>query len=340
MKRWLYVITLFTVLMVFAAGHVSAAPFYQGKVLRITVGFSAGGGFDLWARLVARHLGKQIPGNPTVIVENITGAGGLIQTNQLYKATKPDGLIVGYLNGGLILGQMMSQPGYDFDPQKFIYVGAAGKDNEVFVLSKKSGITSAEKWRTSPTPVKLGGMAPGNTVDNVNRAMKDVLGFPTQLVSGYKGTADIRLATESGEIAGANVPWDTSQTSWKRSIESGDLVIVIQCVKNPLKEIPKVPRMIDFAKTQEQKTMIEVIVHSANEFSRPFVLTPGTPQDRVEILRKAFADTMKDKEFLAEAAKMQVTVDPSSGEELTAAVSGAAKLDQSTLAKLKDILFR
>jgi len=273
-------------------------------------------------------------------VENITGAGGLIQTNQTYKATKPDGLTIGYLNGGLILGQMMSQPGYDFDPQKFIYVGAAGKDNEVFVLSKKSGITSAEKWRTSPTPVKLGGMAPGNTVDNVNRIIKDVLGFPTQLISGYKGTADIRIATESGEIAGSNVPWDSSQTSWKRSIESGDIVLVIQCAKNPLKDIPKVPRIIDFAKTEEQKTMIDVIVHSANEFSRPFVLTPGTPKDRVEILRKAFADTMKDKEFLAEAAKMQVTVDPLSGEELTAAVSSASKLDQSTLAKLKDILFK
>src|SRR5512136_3269841 len=125
MKRSFFVMAVFTAVLLFAATNLCAAPFYEGKTLRVTVGFSAGGGFDLWARVVARHLGKHIPGNPTVIVENVTGAGGLIQTNQLFKATKPDGLTLGHVNGGLILGQMMGQPGYDFDSTKFIYIGAA-----------------------------------------------------------------------------------------------------------------------------------------------------------------------------------------------------------------------
>ena len=174
MKRWVPVTIMLAVLMLFTAANLDAAPFYEGKVVRITVGFSAGGGFDLWARLVARHLGRNIPGNPTVIVENITGAGGLIQTNKLFKATKPDGLTIGHINGGLILSQMLGQPGYDFDSQKFIYIGAANKENNVFVFGKKSGITSVDKWQTSPVPVKVGGLVPGNFIDNCDRVMKDV----------------------------------------------------------------------------------------------------------------------------------------------------------------------
>ena len=340
MKRWIPVISVLAVLMLFAAANLYAAPFYEGKIVRVTVGFSAGGGFDLWARVVARHLGRNIPGNPTVIVENITGAGGLIQTNKLFKATKPDGLTIGHINGGLILGQMLGQPGYDFDSQKFIYIGAANKENTVFVFGKKSGITSADKWRTSSVPVKVGGLVPGNFIDNCDRVMKDVLGFPTQIITGYKGTADILIATESGELAGGPASWDGVKTNRKRAIEAGDMIVVLQCVPKPLKELPNVPKMIDFAKTEEQKKFVQIVIHYANDYSRPFAVPPGTPKDRVEILRKAFQETMKDKEFLAEIDKMQLTLDPTTGEELTAAVAGSAKLDQATKAKLKDILFK
>jgi len=340
MKRWVSVISVFAILMLFTAGNLCAASFYEGKVVRVTVGFSPGGGFDLWARLVARHLGKNIPGNPTVIVENMTGAGGLIQTNNLFKAAKPDGLTIGHINGGLILSQMMGQPGYDFDSQKFIYIGAANKENIVLVFSKKSGITSVDKWRTSPMPVKIGGLVPGNFVDNCGRVAKEILGFPTQIISGYKGTADILIATESGELAGASPSWDSVKTTRKRALDAGDMVVVLQGTAKPLKELPNVPRMIDFAKTDAQKKLVQVVIHDANDYSRPFALPPGTPQDRVEILRKAFQDTMKDKEFLAEVDKMKLTHDPTTGEELATAVAGSAKLDEATKAKLKDILFK
>ena len=341
MKRWISVITVAGVLMLFAAANnLCAASFYEGKVVRVTVGFSAGGGFDLWARLIARHLGKNIPGHPTVIVENMTGAGGLIQTNNLFKATKPDGLTIGHINGGLILSQMLGQPGYDFNSQKFIYIGAANKENTVFVFGKKSGVTSVDKWQTSPVPVKVGGLVTGNFIDNCDRVMKTVLGFPTQIITGYKGTADILIATESGELAGGAASWDGVKTNRRRAIEAGDMFIVIQCVPKPLKEIPNVPKTIDFAKTQEQKKFVQILIHDANDYSRPFAVPPGTPRDRVEILRDAFRQTMKDQEFLAEIDKMQLTLDPTTGEELTAAVAGSSKLDQDTLAKLRDILFK
>ncbi|HVN25475.1 MAG TPA: tripartite tricarboxylate transporter substrate-binding protein [Syntrophorhabdales bacterium] len=340
MKRLMVLVAAVVLLGFVCATSDAAAPFYQGKTLRVTVGFSAGGGFDLWARVVARHLGKHIPGNPTVIVENITGAGGLIQVNQLFKATKPDGLTLGHINGGLILGQMMDQPGYDFDPNKFIYIGAANKENAVFVFGKKSGITSAEKWRTSPTPVKIGGLVPGNFVDNMDRLMKDVLGFPTQIITGYKGTADILIATDSGELAGGPPSWDNVKTNRKRALEVGDMIVVIQCTAKPLKELPNVPKIVDFAKTDEQKKLVQIAAVYANDYSRPFAVPPGTPKERVDILRKAFQETMKDAEFLAEVEKMQMTLDYTSGEDMANAVVNSAKIDAATKAKLKDILFK
>jgi tripartite-type tricarboxylate transporter receptor subunit TctC len=340
MKRVLAILIVLACFLLFASMGITAPEFYEGKTVRLSVGFSAGGGFDLWARVVSRHLGKHIPGNPTVVVENITGAGGLIQMNQLFKATKPDGLTIGHINGGLILSQMMGQPGYDFDSTKFIYIGAANKENAIFVFSKKSGITSAEKWRASPTPVKIGGLVPGNFVDNMDRVAKEVLGFPTQIVTGYKGTADILIAMDSGELAGGPPSWDGVKTSRKNALETGDVVVVLQGTAKPLKELPKVPRLIEYAKTEEQKKLVEVAVHNANDYSRAFALPPGTPKDRVDILRKAFQDTMTDKEFLAEIEKMQLTLDPMSANDLTAAVANSAKLDPAMKAKLKEILFK
>jgi len=339
MKRSIPVASVLAVLMLFAAVNLSAASFYEGKVVRVTVGFSPGGGFDLWARVVARHLGRNIPGHPTVVVENITGAGGLIQTNNLFKATKPDGLTIGHINGGLMLSQMLGQPGYDFDSQKFVYIGAANKENNVFIFGKKSGVTSVDKWQASPVPIKLGGLVTGNFIDNCDRVMKSVIGFPTQVITGYKGTADILIAADSGELAGGAASWDGVKTNRKRAIESGEMFVVLQCVAKPLKEIPNIPKVIDFAKTQEQKKFVQILIHDANDYSRPFAVPPGTPKDRVEILRNAFQETMKDKEFLAEIEKMQLTLDPTSGQELTAAVAGSSKLDQATQAKLREILF-
>ena len=340
MRRALLTIAVLAGVLLFTSFDLSGAPFYQGKTLRITVGFSAGGGFDLWARVVARHIGKHIPGSPTVIVENVTGAGGLIQTNQLFRATKPDGLTLGHFNGGLILGQMLGQPGYDFDSQKFIYIGAPNKDNPVFVFSKKSGITSADKWLASPAPVKVGGLVPGNLVDNCDRIVKEVLGFPTQIITGYKGTADILLAMESGEVDAGPPSWDTVKTNRRRALESGDMIIILQGTAKPLKELPNVPKFIDFAKTEEQKRLVRVVIHYGNDYSRPFAVPPGTPKDRVETLRKAFMETMKDPEFLGEVDKMKLTLDPTTAEDLTVAVANSAKTDAATKARLKDILFK
>lgn len=173
---------------------------YASKTVRILVGASAGGAFDTWGRMVGRHLGKQIPGNPVVVVENVTGAGGLILANQFFKTTKPDGMTIATFNGGLLMGQMLGRPGIEFDDRKFEYLGVPAKFDSVCAFSKTSGITSFERWKTAKTPVKVGGTAPGSNLVDIPKVLMAVFGLPTQIITGYKGFAEIRLAVDGGEL--------------------------------------------------------------------------------------------------------------------------------------------
>jgi tripartite-type tricarboxylate transporter receptor subunit TctC len=198
-RRLLFLIAAIIWLFLIPFNTHATGPFYEGKTIRVLVGFAAGGGFDLYARALARHMGKYIWGNPIIIVENMTGAGSLISANYLYKIAKPDGLTLGHFSGGLFLSQLLEQPGIEFDSKKFEFIAAANKEDNVCVLNKASGITSIDKWMASKRSVKLGGLGPGSTFDNTIRILKTGVGLPIQLISGYRGASDIRLAVESGE---------------------------------------------------------------------------------------------------------------------------------------------
>src|SRR5262245_42013552 len=319
--------------------HAHAQSFYEGKTVRILVGFAPGGGFDTYARAIGRHLGRHIPGQPSVIVENMPGAGSLIATNHLYKVAKPDGVTVAHFNGVLFLGPVLGQPGIEFDARKFERIGAAVKEDVGCAMTKASGITSLEKWMAAKTPVKLGGVAPGAAPDNTARILKAALGLPVQLVSGYKGTAEIRLAAEAGEVAGGCWAWDSIKVTWRRALETGDAVVVLQVVAKSFPDLPSVPLAIGLAKTDDARRLLNLALHHASAFSRPFALPPGTPRDRVQLLRKAFGETLKDKAFLAEAEKARLTVDPVSAEELEKMVAELFTLDPALVARLKDVLY-
>ncbi len=322
------------------AGIASAAPSYEGKTIRIIVGYSAGGGYDTYARVLSRHMGKYLPGKPTIIVENMPGAGSLIAANYMYKIAKPDGLTIGHFNGGLFFNQVLQEPGVEFDARKFVYIGAAVKEECAYAFSKKSGITSMEKWMSSKTPVKMGGVAPGAYApDSVIRLAKAALGFPIQLVSGYKGTADVRLAVEQGELAGTSWGWASMRSTWRKPLETGDVVVVLQAVPEAFPDLPKVPLAINYAKTDEARQLVEAGIHSPSIFARPFVLPPGAPPEQAQIFTKALTDTLKDKEFLAEAEKAKLDIEPVSATQLQNAVGSIFKLNSALVAKLKDILF-
>jgi len=313
--------------------------FFKGKMVRVIVGFSPGGGFDVYSRTIARHIGRHIPGNPTVIVENMTGAGSLIAANHVSKVAIPDGLTIGNINGGLFIQQLLGWPGIEFDALNFNYLGVPVRDKTVCVLTKASGITTLEKWMASKAPIKLGATGPGSLTHNVPRILKESLGLPIQLVTGYKGIADIRLAAESGELAGAcGWTWDSLKATWTKALDSGDAVVVLQTVPQPHPEISKVPLAINSAKTAEARQLIQSGIHDVSDVTYAYIVPPGTPKERVQILRRAFIDTMKDQEFLADAKKSRLGIDPLTGEELERTVAGLFKTAPTTVARLREVL--
>jgi tripartite-type tricarboxylate transporter receptor subunit TctC len=341
MKRLLCVVTVIVGLALFIP-HITlgAAPFYEGKTIRISVGVTAGGGFDLYARILSRHMPKHIPGKPTIIVENVTGAGGLICANQLYKLAEQDGLTIGHFNGGILFSQVLGGPGVEFDARKFGYLGAAGMENSVLWLTKTSGIADLNQLIASKTPVKLGATGVGSYARSIIGIWKEVSGIPVQIVGPYKGGSDIRLAAEGGEVAGSVLSWDAMKSTWGKRFETGEAKVILQAVPKPIPDLPKVPLGISLAKTEEGRQLIEIGIHLNNTFSRPFVLGPGVPKDRADTLRAAFNKAMQDKEFIAECAKANLSVDPATGEEIESAVLNSFKTSPAIATKLKDIMSR
>jgi tripartite-type tricarboxylate transporter receptor subunit TctC len=317
---------------------LSQDPFYKGKTVRIIVGFSAGGGFDTYSRILARHLGKHIPGNPTVVVENMTGAASMIAANHLYNVAKPDGLTIGNWNGGLILNQIFQRPGVNFDASKFEWIGAPVGITSICTFSAESGITSIDKWIASPKPIKVGATGLGSDLYDFPKILQTALNLPTQFISGYKGFADIKLALESGEVAGVCPSWEITKATWKKSIESRDVAIVLQALPKAHADLPNVPLAINHAKSEESRQLIQTGIHDVSIINRPYSLPPGTPKERVLLLRQAFQDTLNDRELTAEAVKSHLDFDPKTGEMIEKTVSRVLNLSPAAAKKLKEIL--
>jgi tripartite-type tricarboxylate transporter receptor subunit TctC len=327
-------------LVAFALGApvYGAAPFYEGKTIRLVVGFSAGGGFDTYSRAIARHLGKHIPGHPAVIVENMTGAASLVAANQVYKVAKPDGLTIVNFHGNQVLNQVIGKPGIEFDARKFEYLGVPVQDSGACALTKASGITSYERLKNAKSLVKLGGVAPGDTTYNTARIIKEALNLPIQLVAGYKGTAEVRLAAEAGEVAGGCWQWESIKVTWRQGLEAKNVFVILQINPKPHPELANVPNAIDLAANENARNLIKFGVHDPASITRPYALPPGTPKERIQLLRKAFLETLKDAEFVADAKKSQLDTDPLSGEQVEKIVAGLFKLEAGLVGQLKEIL--
>ena len=332
-------IYLFVSWLMFAAhGFAGNHEFYRGKTIRLVVGYAPGGGYDFYARAVARYMGKHIAGNPAFVVDNMPGAGSLASANHLYRIAKPDGMTIGHFSGSLFPLQAMGQKEISFDAARFEYVGAVAKVEIVCGFPKSGGIDSVEKWLAAKTPPRLGGTAPGTGGHDTSRLLAATLGLPIQLVLGYKSTGDMRLAIERGELTGLCTGWESFRSLWKKQIESGEFVIILQALAKPHPDLPKVPLAISFAKTDEARQLLQVGAHDVASIARPFVMSPGTPKERVQALRKAFSATMSDPGFLADAERANLDIAPLTGEELEKTVLGVLKTSPELLAKLKQII--
>jgi tripartite-type tricarboxylate transporter receptor subunit TctC len=333
-------LTVFLVMLFAASARQVPAQsnFYEGKTIRIIVGFTAGGGYDAYTRTLSRHMGKYIPGNPVMLVENMPGAGSMISANHIYKIARPDGLTIGHFIGGLFLQQILGKPGIEFDANRFQYIGVPAQDNFIIGVHKSTGITDLDSWLASKQIIKFGGVASGSGSDDVPNILKATIGLPVQLVSGYKGTADVRLAFNSGEIAGLSNSWESTKSTWRKELESGELKLILQATLKPHPEHAKLPMALNYAKTEESKKLIATVARVHGPTVRPYVFPPNTPKDRVEIIRKAFMDTMKDAEFLAEAKKANLDINPEDGVTLEQNVKEILKLEPSLVARLKEVL--
>lgn len=321
-----------------SAASTQAQDFYSGKTVRLVVGYAPGGGYDFYARLVARYMGKHIPGNPALIVENMPGAGSLASANHLYKLAKADGLTIGHFSGSLFPLQAMGQKEIAFDATKFRYVGSVAKVEIVCGFPKAGGIDSPEKWLSAKTPPRLGGTAPGTGGHDTTRLLHATIGVPIQLVLGYKSTGDMRLAMERGELTGLCTGWESFKSLWRKQIETGELVIVLQALAKPHPDLPKVPLAISYAKTDEARQLLQVGAHDLAAISRPFVLPPDTPKDRVQILQKAFTAAMNDPGLLSDAERASLEISPLTGEELEKTIRSLFTTPPALLSKLKQII--
>jgi tripartite-type tricarboxylate transporter receptor subunit TctC len=262
----------------------------------------------------------------------------LIAAKYLHSNAKPDGLTFGIFNGGLILGRVLGMKGIDFDVRELQYIGVPVQDSTVCALRKESGIGNVDQWFASKSPVKLGGLSPGNSVSDVPRALKAALDLPLQVVDGYKGTAEVRLAADAGELHGACWAWESMRVNWANALKSGDAKVVLQVANKKIPDLVNVPQALELAKNDEARLLLKAGAIDPAAIVRVYVTSPRTPKDRVQVLRSAFARTLADPEFVAETKKINLDVNPLSGEEVKTIVDDLFKLPASTVAKLSAAL--
>jgi tripartite-type tricarboxylate transporter receptor subunit TctC len=338
-KTVIFVFMLLVNLVLGAENHaIAQANFYQGKTVRIIVGLAAGGGYDLYARTLARHLGKHIPGNPAVVVENMTGAGSIIAANYLYKVARPDGLTIGHYLGGIALQQLLGKSGIEFDALKFKYIGVPAQDNFIIGVHKSTGITDVNAWIASKQIVKFGGVGAGSGADDIPKILAATINLPAQVVSGYKGTADTRLAFNNGEIQATSNSWESTKSTWRNELDSGNLKVVLQANFKAHPDLPNIPVSYNMAKSDEAKKLMATVLRANSPTVRPFMAPPATPNERVQILRKAFMDTWRDPDLIAETKKANLDINPDDGASLENNIKEIFKLDTAQINKLKEIL--
>lgn len=318
MKRTGYLLALAGTLLGVAAHQPAradeVADFYKGKVVNVVIAFSAGGGYDLYARLLARHMGKHIPGNPTLVPQNMPGAGTLKATKFLYSVAPKDGTYIGIFSRSMPLAPVLGLPGADFDATKFTWLGSITKDTITCVSWHTSKIKT---WTDAMTnEYRVGGEGKGSDPDLYATLIRTVLGAKAKLVTGYPGTADIVLAMERGELDGlCGISYSTIKSRHAAWLANKELNILVQAAMEKDPGLPNTPMMLDLAKTPEEKSILELVL-APQTMARPFVAPPDVPEARAKALREAFDKTMKDPEFLAEAAKLQLDVDPIPGDKI------------------------
>jgi tripartite-type tricarboxylate transporter receptor subunit TctC len=335
-KRWFTVATAAAVLIGFASG-TRAQDIYKDKTLTFIVGYSPGGTYDQYTRLIARHISKYLPGNPSRIVENMPGAGGIITANHLYNRVKPDGLTVAAWASPLILQHVMGNDAIKIDGRKVGWVGIPSPYDTACHFNAQSGIKTVDDWFAAKRPMKIGSIGPGTSLSDVPKLLKAALNLPLEMVEGYKGGAEARLAVESGEVDGLCASWQATKVTWRSHMEAGKIRVVLQATLRSHPELKKVPLAINYAKTEEGRTLLRV-ADNVHVYQFPYSVAPGTSPQRLQILQQAFVKTLRDRDLLAEAKKSDLEIGPIDGPTTAKTFAGLYELNPTLVNQLKEIL--
>jgi tripartite-type tricarboxylate transporter receptor subunit TctC len=338
-------LSLATALLVLLCTHELQAQgnFYQGKNIRLIIGSSAGGGYDLWPRAIARYLTKNIPGNPEIIPQNMPGAGGIVAANYLYTVAKPDGLTIGAFNPALYFDQLIKREEVKFDWSRFTWIGSPEQNSILHFIRSDAPYKTIDDLRNAKDPPKCGSSGTGTTGHYIPRLLEEVLGIKTHIVGGYQGGAEIDIAIERNEV----VCWSPlvatyfGREPYKRWHKSGFTRVVLQtgAKRDPrLKDVPTLNELMQQYKTPDSGKRLATVILTAATLGRPIAAPPGVAPERTRILREAYSKAIKDPELLAETAKRGWEVDPLTGEELDQHAKEVVAQPAEVIEKMKWVL--
>jgi tripartite-type tricarboxylate transporter receptor subunit TctC len=323
-------------LLVPSASAQTPAEFYKGRTIELDIGTSAGGGYDVHSRLLAKHMSKYLPGNPTIVPKNVEGASGIRLANLLYNTAPHDGTVFGILLRNVAFEPMFGNRAAQFDPSKFAWIGSASNEVSICVAWHTTGIATLDDLLTKDLVV--GGIGPGTDLAVFPKIINGVLGTRMKVVNGYAGGNEVMLAVERGELGGRCAwSWSAVKATRQDWIDRKQINIFAQTALRKHPELPNVPLVLDYAKTDEDRGIFK-LVFARQEFAWPYIAPPGVPADRIAALRKAFMDTMKDPQFLADAEKAKLEIMPVAGEEIERLVGELNATPASVIARAAEMM--
>ena len=318
-----------------AIAQQPVAEFYKERTISILIGFGPGGGNDTWSRLLARHMGRHIPGNPTIVPQNLPGGGGLLVANQLYNVSPKDGTVIGAISRGIPLEPLFGGQGTKFDALKLTWIGSPDRDTAICVARTDTGIASLKDLYQRE--LIMGATGSGTDSAIYPDFMAALFGLKLKTVKGYKGSNEMQLAIERGEVQGMCGSHDSIMAS--KLGREGKLTILFQGRLTPDPRLKGVAYFADVARTVEERQVFELFL-TRSALGRPLVAPPGLPPERTATLRRAFNATMTDKAFIEEAARQKLTAEPMTGEELLATIERAHAKPAAVIRRTTEVLGR
>jgi tripartite-type tricarboxylate transporter receptor subunit TctC len=316
-------------------GPASAQGFYAGKTVQMVIGFGAGGGYDAWARTVGRHMGRHLPGNPTLVPQNMPGAGSFVAANHLYNVAAKDGTVIGIIARDAALGPLSKAPGVRFDPTRFSWLGTPTKETNVCIAMATAGVKNVQDL--AGKELILGDTGPGTGTRTYPKALNGLLGWKFKLVGGFPASTDVFLAMERGEVEGICESYDSVKNRKRDWIASNRITILLQGGEAPNPELKGVPFVLDLAKTEEQKQVLQYL-YAGQGIGRPFVAPPGLPAERLRMLRDAFNATMTDADFIADTRRLNLDLEPEDGEHLERLIKQIYATPEGVIDKVANLI--